>query len=108
MSTLYGNFARPLERLASTDRSLSRQVRETFALVREYGPEEVSAAVAKAHVARAFGADSIANILRQQQQRREVQPPLRFEDPALNELAHRSSFARPIQRFHSSSQEGVP
>jgi len=76
-----------LERLADTDRSLSRQVRELFVLVREYGPEAVSAALAKAHAARAFGADYIANILRQQQQRREVQPPLRFKDPALNELA---------------------
>src|SRR5947209_2229600 len=76
-----------LERLADTDRSLSRQVRELFVLVREYGPEAVSAALAKAHAARAFGADYIANILRQQQQRREVQPLLRFKDPALNELA---------------------
>jgi hypothetical protein len=76
-----------LERLASTDRSLSRQVRELFALLREYGPEAVSAAVAKAHAARAFGADYIANILRQQQHRRELPPPLRFKDPALNELA---------------------
>jgi transposase len=76
-----------LERLADTDRSLSRQVRELFALVREYGPDAVSAALAKAHAARAFGADYIANILRQQQQRRDVQPPLRLKDPALNELA---------------------
>jgi hypothetical protein len=76
-----------LERLADTDRSLSRQVRELFVLVREYGPEAVSTALAKAHAARAFGADYIANILRQQQQRREVQPPLRLKDPALNELA---------------------
>ena len=28
-----------LQRLADTDRSLSRQVRELFALVREYGPK---------------------------------------------------------------------
>ena len=76
-----------VERLADTDRSLSRQVRELFVLVREYGPEAVSAALAKAHAARAFGADYIANILRQQEQRREVQPPLRLKDPALNELA---------------------
>jgi transposase len=76
-----------LERLADTDRALSRQVRELFALVREYGPEAVAAAVARAHAARAFGADYVANILRQQQQRREVQPPLRLRDPALNELA---------------------
>src|SRR5438105_14883327 len=76
-----------LERLADTDRSLSRQVRELFGLIREYGPEAVAAAIAKAHAARAFGADYVANILRQQQQRRDVQPPLQLRDPALNELA---------------------
>ena len=47
------------------------QVRELFALIREFGPEAVAAA--KAHAARAFGADYVANI-RQQQQRREIQP----------------------------------
>jgi transposase len=76
-----------LERLADTDRSLARQVRELFVLVREYGPEAVSDALAKAHAARAFGADYVANILRQQQVRRDVQPPLRLKDPALNQLA---------------------
>jgi len=76
-----------LRRLADTDRSLTRQVRELLALVREYGPEAVSAALSKAHAAGAFGADYIANILRQQQTRRQVQPPLRFQDPLLNELA---------------------
>ena len=76
-----------LERLATTDRSLSRQIRELFMLVREYGPEAVAAAVATAHAARAFGADYVANILRQQRQRRDVQPPLQLRDPALNQLA---------------------
>lgn len=76
-----------LARLADTDRSLSRQVRELFVLIREYGPEAVSAAIAKAHAARAFGADYVGNILRQQQQRRDVQPPLQLRDPALNSLA---------------------
>lgn len=76
-----------LRRLADTDRSLARQVRELLALVREYGPQAVAEAVEKAHAAGAFGADYIANILRQQQVRREVQPPLRFQNPALNELA---------------------
>jgi predicted component of type VI protein secretion system len=47
----------------------------------------VAAALSKAHAASAFGSDYIANILRQQQTRREVQPPLRFQDPLLNELA---------------------
>jgi hypothetical protein len=75
-----------LTRLADTDRVLSRQVRELFMLIREYGPDAVAQAVKKAHAARAFGADYIANILRQEQVRRDVQPPLRFKDPELNEL----------------------
>jgi hypothetical protein len=76
-----------LQRLADTDRSLARQVRELLVLVREYGPEAVAAALARAHAAGAFGADYVANILRQQQAQRPVQPPLRFHDPQLNELA---------------------
>jgi transposase len=76
-----------LRRLADTDRSVARQVRELLVLVREYGPDPVAAALEKAHTARAFGADYIANILRQQQLRRDVQPPLRLKDPQLNDLA---------------------
>lgn len=76
-----------LRRLADTDRSLARQVRELLALVREYGPEAVATALSQAHAAGAFGSDYIANLLHQQQTRRQIQPPLRFEDPRLNELA---------------------
>jgi hypothetical protein len=76
-----------LRELAGTDRSLARQVRELFELLRDYGPEAVSAALEKAQAARAFGADYIANILRQQQTRREVQPPIRLRQRELNELA---------------------
>jgi transposase len=76
-----------LHQLADTDRDLSRQVRELLTLVRDYGPEAVTAALNKAYAARAFGADYIANILRQQQGRREVQPPLRLKNSELNELA---------------------
>jgi len=76
-----------LRRLADTDRCLARQVRQLLALVREYGPDAVVAALSKAHAAGAFGSDYIANLLRQQQTRRELQPPLRFQDPVLNELA---------------------
>jgi len=76
-----------LQRLADTDRSLARQVRELLVLVRDYGPEAVAAALARAHAAGAFGADYVANILRQQQTQRTVQPPLRLRDPQLNELA---------------------
>jgi hypothetical protein len=65
---------------------LVRQVRELVDLIRDYGPEAVASALSKAHAAGAFGADYIANILRQQQTRREIQPPLRFQQPELNEL----------------------
>jgi len=76
-----------LQRLADTDRSLGRQVRELLNLVREYGPEAVATAMHQAHAAGAFGADYIANLLHQQQRQRTTQPPLRFHDPQLNELA---------------------
>src|SRR5262245_1144601 len=75
-----------LKRLADTDRSLSRQVRELLSLIREYGPDAVAAAMSKAHTAGAFGADYIGNILRQQRIRRDIQPPLRLKDPELNDL----------------------
>ena len=76
-----------LRKLAETDRSLTRQVRELLELVRDYGPESVSAALEKAYAAQAFGADYIANILRQQNLRRDIQPPLRLKHPELNALA---------------------
>jgi hypothetical protein len=75
-----------LRQLAHTDRSLARQVRELLTLIRDYGPNAVAVAIEKAHAARAFGSDYIANILRQQQSRRDVQPPLELKDPALNQL----------------------
>jgi predicted component of type VI protein secretion system len=55
--------------------------------VRQYGPPAVSAALAQAQAARAFGADYIANILHQQQSPRSLQPPLQLKDPLLNQLA---------------------
>jgi hypothetical protein len=76
-----------LRKLAETDRSLSRQIRELLSLVRQYGPEAVIAAIRKAQSLRAFGADYIANILIQEQSAREIQPLLRLKDPRLNELA---------------------
>jgi transposase len=76
-----------LERLADTNRSLTRQVRELLGLIREYGPDAVADALGKAHAAGAFGADYIANILCQQRTPRELQPPLRLKNSVLNELA---------------------
>jgi transposase len=75
-----------LRKLAETERSLARQIRELLELVRDYGPESVTAALEKAYAAQAYGADYIANILRQQQTRRDVQPRLRLQYPELNEL----------------------
>lgn len=43
-----------LSQLADTDRSLTRQVRELFELIRDYGQEAVAGAVQKARAARAF------------------------------------------------------
>jgi len=48
--------------------------------------KSVAGAIEKAATARAFGADYVANILRQQQCPRREQPPLRLRDPRLNEL----------------------
>jgi hypothetical protein len=75
-----------LRGVADSDRVLSRQLNELLELIRQYGPEAVAGAVAKAHAARAFGADYVANILRQQQAPRRPQPPLRLRDQRLNEL----------------------
>ncbi len=75
-----------LRSLAETDRSMTRQTRELLALVRQYGPEAVAAALEKAQAAGAFGADYVANILLQDRSPREQQPPLRLKDPTLNDL----------------------
>ena len=76
-----------LRDIADTDRALSRQLLELLELIRQYGPEPVADAIEKASAARAFGADYVANILRQQQSPRQTQPPLRLRDPRLNDLA---------------------
>jgi len=76
-----------LRDIADSDRALSRQLTELLELIRQYGPEAVAGAIEKASAARAFGADYVANILRQQQCPRRPQPPLRLRDPLLNDLA---------------------
>ena len=65
-----------LRDIADTDRALSRQLTELLELIRQYGPQAVAGAIEKASAARAFGADYVANILRQQQSPRGPQPPL--------------------------------
>jgi transposase len=76
-----------LRSLADTDRSMTHQIRALLALIRIYDPEAVGLALAKAQAAGAFGADYVGNILLQEQNPREQQPPLRLKDPRLNELA---------------------
>jgi transposase len=75
-----------LQELAGSDRVLSRQIRELLDLIREYGPDPVRAALEKAHQARAFGADYVANILYQNFTSRRPQPRLELKDPRLNQL----------------------
>lgn len=76
-----------LRQIADSDRALSRQLSELLELIRQYGPQAVAGAISKAAAARAFGADYVANILRQQDSPRRPQPPLVLRDPLLNELA---------------------
>src|SRR5262252_5936843 len=76
-----------LRDMADTDRSLARQISDLLELIRQYGPEDVAGAIEKAAQARAFGADYVVNILRQQRAPRRPQPPLKLRDPPLNELA---------------------
>lgn len=75
-----------LRDIADTDRALSRQIAELLELIRQYTPDEVAGAIEKASAAHAFGADYVANILRQQHTPRRPQPPLRLRDPRLNEI----------------------
>ena len=65
---------------------MPNQLTDSLELIRQHGPEPVADAIEKATAARAFGADYIANILRQQQFPRQIQPPLRLRDPRLNDL----------------------
>jgi transposase len=75
-----------LRGLADSNRTLSRQITELIQLIRQYGPEAVAVALQKALTARAFGADYVANLLRQQLSPRNPQPPLQLRDPELNQL----------------------
>ena len=61
-----------LRDMADTDRALSRQLTEILELARQYGPEPVADAITKASAAHAFGADYIANILRQTELSRQI------------------------------------
>jgi hypothetical protein len=84
---LLGDVAPPyLQGLTQTDRSLQRQIRELLLLVRDYGLDAVRKAVQRALSAKAFGADYIANLLRQDLAPRSIQPPLRLKDSALLQL----------------------
>jgi len=87
VAQLGARAAEYLRNLAQSDRSLPRQIAELNELVRQYGPEAVALAIDKAAAARVFGSDYIANILRQQSTPRPVEPPVRLQDPRLNELA---------------------
>jgi hypothetical protein len=75
-----------LRGLADSNRCLSRQITELLQLIRQYGPEAVAGALQRASTARAYGADYVANLLRQQLSPRDPQPPLQLRDPELNQL----------------------
>jgi len=62
--------------LADSDRVLPRQLNELLELIRQCGSDVVADAISKAYAPRAFGADYIASIPRQQQAPLRPQPPL--------------------------------
>src|SRR5262249_60686464 len=63
-----------------------RRVEDRLTTSSRPAPAAAPAAMARAAAARAFGADYVASILRQQQAPRRPQPPLRLRDARLNEL----------------------
>ena len=97
-----------LRDLADTDRALSRQIAELLELIRQYGPEAVAAAIEKAAAARAYGADYLSNILRQQQCPRREQPPVRLRDPPAERSRNRPALVADLRRFHSCPRQGLP
>ena len=102
--------------IADSDRVLVRQIAELLELIRQYGADLVASALTKAAAARAFGADYVANILRQQESPRRPQPPLVLRDPVLNELApdplslleYDSFILQPAKESHDSRRETEP
>ncbi|MFN0106339.1 MAG: IS21 family transposase [Bryobacteraceae bacterium] len=68
------------------NRALHRQIQELLALTRDYGPETVRPAVRRALDAKAFGADYVANIVRQTLAPRRAQPPLALKQRPLLDL----------------------
>lgn len=67
-------------------RNLHRQIQELLVFTRDFGPEEVGKAIHRAHLAKAFGADYVGNILRQSLAPRALQPPLSLKQMSLLEL----------------------
>ena len=96
-----------LRKLAETDRSLTRQIRELLELVRDYGPEAVASALEKAYAASAFGADYIANILRQQQASPRYSTTIALERSRVERTDHRSALPRRLRRLHSPLSKGI-
>src|SRR5207302_8420980 len=97
-----------LERLADTDRSLSRQVRELFVLVRELRP--------RSGIGRACQSARRTRLRRRLH--RQHPPPAAptargataasVQRSGAERTRHRSAFTRSVRRFHSSFPKGVP
>lgn len=67
-------------------RSLHRQIQQLLALTRDFGPAAVGDAVRHALAAKAFGADYVANLVRQSLAPRTSQPPLALKQTSLLDL----------------------
>ncbi len=76
-----------LRALAEGQRPLAPHLDQLLELTRQYDPQAVVQALQEAAAQKAFGAEYVAHLLRQQQNPRHLQPPLQLKDPRLNELA---------------------
>jgi hypothetical protein len=75
-STAETTFPTLLERLAARGESLRYQVARLLALLDDYGPQELAAAIDRALDRDALGAGAIAHILETRRRQRGLKPPI--------------------------------
>jgi hypothetical protein len=100
-----------LERLAARGESLRYQVARLLALLDDYGPQELSAAIDRALERDALGAGTIAHILETRRRQRGLKPPIPMALPDrpgvrdLNVTPHRLETYDELTRSDSDDAE---
>ena len=100
-----------LERLAARGESLRAHVARLLALLDDYGPQELGAAVTCALERDAFGAGAIAHLLETRRRQRGLKPPIPIalpDRPGVRDLdvtPHRLETYDELARSHSDDAE---